>query len=226
MELSVYDLSKHLGVATSTIERWLRQGKLPVSRKGAKIKFHVKELENWASKHNLILNISQEQTSSDQKSTSVISLSNAVKNGGVYAGISGNSPQEVLADALAKAQNIPQAHREELLAKLMEREAALSTGIGSGIAIPHPREQVDFIDSPMAIVCYLKEAVDYNALDNQPVLYLFILLCPDLKMHLKLLSSLSYCLRDPNFSTFLETQPSMEDLADKIDTLLKDNPLL
>ncbi|MCK5541909.1 MAG: helix-turn-helix domain-containing protein [Desulfobacterales bacterium] len=34
MELSIFELSKHLGVAQDTIERWVRQGKLPVSKKG------------------------------------------------------------------------------------------------------------------------------------------------------------------------------------------------
>lgn len=220
MELSIYDLSKYLGVTTNTIERWLRQGKLPVSRRGAKIKFHINELEHWASKHNLSLKI-EKSASSQTKEKIEISLSGAVLAGGIYNGIQGKNTQAVLAHAVDGLETISQQNKGELLERLLDRENTLSTGIGNGIAIPHPREQVDFIDEPMVIVCYLKEPVDYKALDNKPVLYLFILLCPDLKMHLKLLSSLSFCLKNPEFMSLLETQPDEEKLSEKIDALLE-----
>lgn len=224
MELSVYDLSKYLGVTTGTIERWLRQGKLPVSRKGAKIKFHIRELENWASKHNLVLKI-KDSVSPPTTAKKEISLSRAVQAGGIYQNISGDSTQTVLSHAIEIVSTLPEQHKSELLERLLDRENALSTGIGNGIAIPHPREQVGFIDEPMVIVCYLKEPVDYKALDNKPVSFLFILLCPELKMHLQLLSSLSLCLKNPEFMSFIETHPPVDKLSEKIDTLLKDTQM-
>ena len=224
MELSVFDLSKHLGVSPDTIERWIRQGKLPVSKKGANYLFHMSELENWASKNNMSLNFSDKGMQAKQK-VSEISLSSAVRNGGLYFDIQGNDVQTVLKACIEKISNIPDDCKADLLNRLNEREQALSTGIGNGIAIPHPREQLNYLDSPLVCICFLAHPVDYKALDQQPVSILFFILCPVLKMHLHLLSSLSFCLRDSQFLSFLKSKPGLDQLVEKIEILQKANPL-
>jgi len=114
---------------------------------------------------------------------------------------------------------IPDAYKTDLVRQLVKREAALSTGVGGGIAIPHPRTPLKYLEQPMVAVCFLKNPVDYHALDNQPVSTLFFILFPELKYHLHLLSSLSMCLRDRQFSEFLETCPEQSELIERIDTL-------
>lgn len=215
MELSVLDLSKYLEVSPDTVERWLRQGKLPVSRRGANVSFEIKELENWASKRNINLKLT-DKTRVKKQPSSDVSLSDAIHKGGVYSDINANSVETVLQACLDKNANIPEEFKPELFEQLLEREQALSTGIGNGVAIPHPRQQQSYLDCPMVSVFYLSEPVDYNALDNKPVSVLFIILCPVLKMHLQLLSSLSFCLREPTFLDFLKTQPGIDDLIDQI----------
>ena len=224
MELSVFDLSKYLGVVPDTIERWVRQGKLPVSQKGAKYKFQQVELEKWAVKHNISMN-SLDKKISEKEKESVIPLSVAVQNGGVYVDVPGNNVNSVLTAAIEKFTNIPEDTRAQLLERLIERESALSTGIGKGIAIPHPREQLTDIPCPMVCICFLEHPVDYKAIDNQPESVLFFLLCPSLKLHLHLLSALSFCLRDGQFTSFLKSKPDPIQLIEKIETLQKANPI-
>ncbi len=224
MDVSVSELSKLLGVSPNTIERWLRQGKLPVSRKGTQYRFKIDELKKWAFNHHLNLNLS-DKIIPKKKTSSSISLSDAVQNGGVHSDIQGNDVTTVLTSAVNKLQGIPKGYRERLLDQLIERETALSTGIGNGIAIPHPRQQQDYLDDPMVAVCYLSCPVEYNALDNQPVSVLFIVLCPVLKMHLHLLSAISFCLKNREFTTFLDSQPAMENLLEKIESVQKNNPV-
>ncbi|WP_299977292.1 PTS sugar transporter subunit IIA [Desulfobacula sp.] len=224
MELSVFDLSKHLGVAPNTIERWLRQGKLPVSPKGANYRFQTSELEKWASKHNINLKLSNKGIPEKERE-SVTPLSVAVKNGGVYSDIQANDVNGVLKACLEKISDISDDFKADLFDRLVEREKALSTGIGNGIAIPHPREQLSYLTSPMVSVCFLEHPVDYKALDNQPVSTLFFLLSPTLKMHLHLLSVLSFCLRDHQFTNFLKARPDSVALVEKIETLQKANSI-
>jgi len=83
MELSIFDLSKHLGVVPDTIERWVRQGKLPVFKKGTKYRFQSDELNNWASKHNINLKLPG-KGAHEKQSEAIITLSTAVENGGVH----------------------------------------------------------------------------------------------------------------------------------------------
>ena len=224
MELSVFDLSKHLGVAPNTIERWVRQGKLPVSLKGTNYRFQSSELKNWASKHNINLKLT-EKNAPEEQSESLIPLSIAVQNGGVYFNIQANDVNSVLKSCLEKISKIPNDFKTDLLDRLIEREQALSTGIGNAIAIPHPREQLSYLTDPMVSVCFLEHPVDYKALDNQPVSILFFLLCPSLKMHLHLLSVLSFCLRDNQFIDFLKSKPDPAALVEKIEILQDANPL-
>jgi PTS system nitrogen regulatory IIA component len=225
MELSVFDLSKQLGVAQDTIERWVRQGKLPVFKKGINYRFDTKELKKWASNHNINLNFSDKTGLPQKQEQSVIPLSVAVQNGGVYFDIQGHDVNSVLKSSIGKISNIPDAFKTDLLERLVQREKALSTGFGNGIAIPHPREQLSYLESPLVSVCFLDYPVDYKALDNKNVSVLFFILCPALKIHLHLLSALSFCLRDHQFIDFLKSKPGFAALVEKIEIIQKTNPI-
>ncbi|MBA3008909.1 MAG: PTS sugar transporter subunit IIA [Proteobacteria bacterium] len=224
MELSIFDLSKHLGVVPDTIERWVRQGKLPVSKTGSNYRFRASELQKWASKHNISLNISDKKVP-EKKNEAGIPLSHAVQNGGVYYDLLGEDVKSVLNASLERISKIPKDFKPDLLDRLMEREQALSTGIGNGIAIPHPRVPLGYLNEPLVAVCFLENPVDYQAMDQQPVKVLFLILCPDLKFHLHLLSALSFCLRDKSFVQFLNSCPDPGALIEKIDVLQNLNPL-
>lgn len=218
MELSIPELSKYLGVEQQTIERWIRQGKLPVSQKGAAYRFRTSDLEKWASKHNLSLNL-EKQSLPEKKNDPLISLSKAVQNGGLYFDIPGDDVESVLNAALERISSVPEQFKADLLVRLIEREQALSTGIGNGIAIPHPRVPLDYLKEPLVAVCFLENRVEYQAMDQQPVGVLFLILCPDLKFHLHLLSALSFCLRDKTFTQFLKSRPDPKALIEKIEIL-------
>ncbi len=154
---------------------------------------------------------------SEKETNPLILLSKAIQNGGLYFNIQGDDVKSVLSASVETINAIPQEFKSDLLERLMEREQALSTGIGNGIAIPHPRTQQAYLNEPLVAVCFLEKEVDYNALDQQPVGILFLILCPDLKLHLHLLSSLSFCLRDKAFIQFLKSRPDSNALIEKVE---------
>ena len=92
-----------------------------------------------------------------------------------------------------------------------------STGIGNGIAIPHPRDPLSRPpEMPAITTCFLKKPVDFNAIDDQPVSVCFVLISPTVKHHLHLLSRLSYCIRDKAFVAFLHRHPDAVDLYSRV----------
>ena len=218
MELTLFELSKHLGVEQNTIERWIRQGKLPVSQRGAVYRFPSRDLKKWAAKHNISLNL-EKQSLPEKETDPLISLSNAVQNGGLYFDVPGDDVRSVLTASLERISKVSKDFKTDLLDRLIEREKALSTGIGNGIAIPHPRVPLGYLNDPLVAICFLETPVAYQAMDQQPVEVLFLILCPDLKFHLHLLSSLSFCLRDKSFTQFLKSRPDPKFLIQKIETL-------
>ncbi len=87
---------------------------------------------------------------------------------------------------------------DEVLRVVREREAILSTGIGSGIAIPHGKTSVCGGLSIAAGIT--REPVEFDALDGRPVQLLFLLVAPETEAgaHIKALSRISRLVRQPD----------------------------
>ena len=98
------------------------------------------------------------------------------------------APTDVLADFAAPGkggllQGLAQRASDklklpaELIASaLLKREDLGSTGTGGGIAIPHAR--LPGLDKPFGILVRLRQPIDFNAIDDQPVDLMFLLLLP------------------------------------------------
>jgi len=207
-----------LDLPVSTLARWIRQGRIPVQRSGTDVLFSPVALEKWAVTHNLSFTLNDDQTKAvtDAKPAHD-SLVSAMERGNVYYQLAGDDPHSVLQAVVNHLAFLSSDSRQELFKKLVAREKLLSTGIGNGIAIPHPREPLSSPpDAPVITTCFLKTPIDYNAIDDQPVFVLFLLISPTVKMHLHMLSRLSYCIRDQNFVDFLTTHPEAADLHSRV----------
>jgi len=78
-----------------------------------------------------------------------------------------------------------------IVRKILDREAEMSTGIGFGIAIPHAR--IEGIDRVYMAAGRSVKGIDFNAIDEQPVHLVFMMLSPASasSQYTQLLSSLS-----------------------------------
>ena len=80
---------------------------------------------------------------------------------------------------------------------LLQRERLGSTGVGRGIAIPHGR--LPGLKKIVSVFARLDEPIDFEALDEEPVDLIFLLLAPEQAGgdHLKALARISRLLREP-----------------------------
>ena len=109
---------------------------------------------------------------------------------------------------------------------LLAREALGSTGIGDGIAIPHVRRPaVLHVAHPLVTLCFLEKPIDFNAFDGKPVGILFSLISPTVRMHLDLLSRLSFVLADSRLRATIKRQAPAEEILAEVrrveDTLVE-----
>ena len=104
-------------------------------------------------------------------------------------------------------------YREQVYA----REEESTTGIGEGIAIPHGK--CDAVKAPRLAAMVIKNGVEYESLDGEPVTLLFLIAAPNTKdnVHLDVLSKLSVMLMDENFTTSLRNAKSVEEFLQIID---------
>ena len=100
---------------------------------------------------------------------------------------------------------------EPILASVLEREQVLSTGIGSGVAIPHGK--TPFVDQLVLAAGVAPQPIDFDALDGRPVQLFFLLLGPESasSAHVKALSRISRLLRRERLRADLLAARSAEE---------------
>ena len=100
---------------------------------------------------------------------------------------------QLLADQAAAPAG---ASAQEIFETLNEREQLGSTGLGNGIAIPHGK--IAGLGGVTAVFARLERSIDFDAVDDQPVDIVFMLLAPigSGADHLKALSRVARVLRE------------------------------
>ncbi len=117
-----------------------------------------------------------------------------------------------LAGALCKAD--PSLNLEEVAAVLLEREKLGSTGIGSGVAIPHGK----LATAKKIVACFGRsvEGLDFSSQDAEPAHLFFALIAPENSagFHLKILAKLSRLLKDKSLRTHLIEARDVDEIFD------------
>lgn len=109
--------------------------------------------------------------------------------------------------------NDREAYRKQVYA----REEESTTGIGEGIAIPHGK--CDAVSKPGLAAMVIKDGVDFDSLDGEPVNLLFLIAAPNTEdnVHLDVLSKLSVLMMDEEFSDSLRKAETADEFLAIID---------
>lgn len=212
MNLSVRDAASLLQVSEKTIYRWIKQELIPAYRLQGQHRFNRSELIEWATARRMGLapGAFEEPESS---AAPLPSLVEALETGGIIYRLHGADRNQVLRALVDNLRFGEEVDRDYLLKVLIAREELASTGIGDGIALPHPRNPVlTHLTQASVNLAFLESPVDFQALDGQPVRILFTILSPTLRGHLQLLSKLGFALRDPGFLGTLKREANREEI--------------
>jgi PTS system nitrogen regulatory IIA component len=114
------------------------------------------------------------------------------------------------------ADSDPGLSEEEVLSVLRERERLASTGVGSGVAIPHGR--IANIDKLRAAMAVSREGIPFDAIDGEPVRIIVAVLAPSHHTgdHLRVLARVSRLLRSADVRQQLTSAPSPHDAFEVI----------
>ncbi|MCO6406053.1 MAG: PTS IIA-like nitrogen regulatory protein PtsN [Aurantimonas endophytica] len=115
----------------------------------------------------------------------------------ILPGLRANSKKQVLQELAEKAAELTGRPEREIFETILQREKLGSTGVGNGIAIPHGK--LEGLDHIVGVFARLSRPVEFDALDDQPVDLVFLLLAPEGSGadHLKALSKVARLLRNP-----------------------------
>jgi PTS system nitrogen regulatory IIA component len=212
MNTSVKEAARLLSVSEKTIYRWIKREIVPAYKVHESYRFNRAELLEWATSRRL--GIAPEVFEEPEAEAHPLpNLSASLENGGVFYRIDGGTREKALADTVAHLRLPDDVDRDLLYRMLLARERIASTGVGNGIAIPHPRDPVPLHATRSTVtLCFLEHAADFQALDGRPVDTLFTVITPTRRAHLHLLSLLGFVLRDPDFLQVLRRQGSREEI--------------
>jgi len=145
-------------------------------------------------------------------------LSRHLAPGCVRTHLSGRIKQDAL-DALVDTligTHTVSVDREALLRAVIQREEIVSTGIGKGIAIPHAH--LAGIAKPVVALGVFPEGLDFQAMDEQPVQLVFLLLGnpEDPGLHMRVLARIARLGKDSEFVEELCAAPGPEEAVEVI----------
>lgn len=122
-----------------------------------------------------------------------------------------SSKKQAIQELASKAADLTGLDSREVFDTLLQRERLGSTGVGQGIAIPHGK--LKSINKIYGLFARFDKAVDFEAVDDEPVDLAFVLLAPEEAGadHLKALAKIARVLRNPAILQKLRT--SMDSSA-------------
>ncbi len=133
-----------------------------------------------------------------------------VRPEGVIANLKATSKKQALQELARRAAKAVGLHERTVFDTLLERERLGSTGVGAGVAIPHGK--LSGIESIFGLFARLANPIDFDAVDDEPVDLIFLLLAPASAGadHLKALARVSRLLRDKTLCNKLRDSGSAE----------------
>lgn len=143
------------------------------------------------------------------KITNILSLAN------IRTGVTAASKEELINFVVdLAAQNDKVLDRERMRQAIFEREKIMSTGVGSGFALPHGK--TDAVSDVVGAFIVTKDEIDYQSLDGQPVRLVFLLVGKENMVgpHIKLISRISRMMNKEEFRTKLLTAATPDEVLE------------
>jgi PTS system nitrogen regulatory IIA component len=139
-----------------------------------------------------------------------MTLNDLVAPSAVVPALKVNNKKQVLQELAARAAELTGQNERGILEILLQREQLGSTAVGNGVAIPHGK--LPKLGRLFGFFARLERPVDYEALDEQPVDLVFLLLAPEAAGadHLKALARVARVLRDPEVARKLRESRDAE----------------
>jgi len=216
MRLSVKDIALFLNVSEKTIYRWVAEDKIPAYRVNDQFRFERSEIVEWAAANRVDVSPAA-CLEPDEEVLPFPSVTDALQTGGIFYRVEGRDSASALR-AIVQALRLPRGVDPDFVFDILHvREQMGSTGVGDGIAIPHPRNPMLLhVDEPSVTLCFLEHPIEFGALDGKPVFALFTILSPTARAHLRLLSRISYALHDSCFRAAVQREANRETLFSEL----------
>ena len=215
MQLTVAQAAQLLQVTEDAIYKFIDDDGLPASRYDDRYFLNRVKLMEWARQNQLPL--------AETKDDRLPRFHDALEAGGIFHGIDTATKADALRAVVERLQLPSDADRDLVYEMLRAREEAASTGFGNGIAVPHARSPLLLhAKRPAVSLCFLRQPVDFHAVDGKPVFAIFTIVSATVPHHLHLLSRVANAIADNVFFDLVRRRADAAALIGRAEEL--DNP--
>ena len=212
------EVAERLKVSSETLERWVVQDRFPCEMVDGAVLFKEEDINEWVMNHS---DDARTRLTSANEAARVVphrvghSLFDLLLKGRIGYQLEGDVPAKVIANAVAAMPLPGYCQLQDVTTKIQEREGIISTAIGRGIAIPHARNPImeDLNDERLGLF-FLRQPVDFKALDREPVRVIFLMLSADRRSHLHMIQRIGAVCSRSDFHALLERTATREEILE------------
>ena len=214
MDLKIKDIAQFLVMPEKEIQKLVKAKEIPYQVIQDRVVFNKEKVIEWALGRNIPLNISGNAHFVEYQIKSLLPL---LSEDSVFYNCDFTE-----ARCIEQMTNLalldPSVDKEVVIQLLKSREQLMSTAIGNGISLPHPRiPLVIGREKPLIHFFFSKHPLKLNSLDGKPVHTLILIISQTIKQHLSLLAHVSFLLSQKKIQNALETRLPYTELISVIE---------
>jgi len=194
--MTLGQVAEYLHLAERTVLRMAQRGEIPAGKVASQWRFVRPLVREWLVAQMQALSSSQPEGGGSGEQV-LLPLTEVLREELISLDLKPGPKENIFRQLLAPLLKTGYARDTNLLLKnLIDRERMMTTAIGHGIAVPHPRKPIPgmFREPAVAMgICF--EGTDFDAIDDQLVHVFFLICATRIEIHLQLMSRVSWLSR-------------------------------
>ncbi|MDP8292554.1 MAG: PTS sugar transporter subunit IIA [Candidatus Orphnella occulta] len=210
--LTTKEVAQYLKLNEKTVLKMAQAGELPAVKIAKQWRYYLSAIDEYMQ-DKITKSLGYDFSALSQK-TDLLPLSRIIDPVCMNLDLRSDNRDGILLELAETAHKAKIAVSvERLLNELVKRESMLSTAVGNGMAIPHPRNPNDeLFTRPGVVVGFSREGVEFASPDKKKVQLFFMTCAPDVVLHLKLLSKVAELLNTEGMPNALKAAKSVEEV--------------
>jgi len=213
LDLNIKDISHLLMMSEKEVQQLIKKKEIPFQFLYDKVVFNKHQIIEWALSRNCPINVSGHNKFSEYH---IETLSTLLNKGSFHYNCKFNESTYI--EQIVSQINFEKNVDNEIIIQLLKsRESMMSTAIGNGISLPHPRVPLMVgKNKPVINFFFTNKPLDLKSIDSKPVHTLILLISQTIKQHLSLIAHLSFLLSNETFRFSLENRLEYKEILDII----------
>jgi len=190
--MTLSETAAYLQLAERTVLRMAQRGEIPAAKVASQWRFMKPLLRDWLAAQMQVL-----PKGAPGREEVLLPLTEVLRPEFMSLDLKPGPKESILRQLVAPLLKTGFARdTNQLLKSLLDRERMMTTAIGHGIAIPHPRRPIPgMFPEPAVAMGICAEGTDFDAIDDQRVHVFFLICATRVEIHLQLMARISWLSR-------------------------------